>query len=80
MSALWLPDFDVRSAETSRRKTFHHAREGNGLSHVVKATDPCDTALETHAKACVGNGSVFAKIEEPAEGLSRELMLVDSTQ
>ena len=53
-------------------------RKGDGLPHVVEATDPRDSALDAHTKSAVGHASVTAQVQVPLEGFSGQLVLIDA--
>ena len=48
---------------------MQHAREGNGLAHMLQAANPGHGALNAHAEARMRHGAVTAQIEIPLEGL-----------
>jgi hypothetical protein len=57
---------------------MEHAREGDGLAHVLQAADPGYGSLDAHAEAGVGNAAVFAEIKIPLEGFFGQIVLVNA--
>src|SRR6266571_7090426 len=59
---------------------LHHAREGDGLAHVVQAADPGQGPLQAEPESGVGNRPELAQVEVPGERLAGQLVLVDGAQ
>src|SRR3569832_173422 len=65
---------DARAC-ASGRQAFEHAREGDGLAHVVQTAEPRDHALDAHAEAGVRYRAVATQIEVPGErGLGQTVL------
>ncbi len=57
---------------------MQHAREGDGLAHVLQAADPGYGSLDTHTKAGVRDAAVLAEIKIPLECFFGEVVFLDA--
>src|SRR5438445_9382979 len=54
-----------------------HAREWDGFTDMLKATNPCDRALDAHAESCVGNRTERSQIQIPFKGVFRKAVFLE---
>src|SRR5438128_1793362 len=61
-----------------RINLVEHARERDGLAHVLERADPGHSALDAHAEATVRHAAELAQVQIPLEGFFWKPVLVDA--